>query len=381
MINLLVGGDLCPIGKNLPYFINGNADVLFNDLLPYFCDADLSIVNLECPLINESKPIKKNGPVIGVESACINGINKAKIDVLNLANNHIMDHGKEGLANTLQICSEVDIATVGAGKDLDNARQILIKEVKGIRIGIIAVAEHEFSIAKENLYGANPLDLIDYVRVVKRQRDKFDYLVVLVHGGNELYPLPSPRLRDTCRFFVEMGANAVIVQHTHCSGCYEQYNGAYIVYGQGNFIFDIGENQSGQWNKGFLVQLEISDKDNHVLNLIPLVQSHGNIGAQKMPKELESEFLKEINERSSKLADSHYIQQEWLNFCNEREDYYYSRFLPTIFNNRLFGKLSSYFPFAKRLFSEKHFLRIENVIQCESHREVLETIFSKRKDI
>ncbi|MGI0009907.1 MAG: CapA family protein, partial [Nitrosopumilaceae archaeon] len=106
MINILIGGDVCPIGRNSPFFKMGDAANIFNDLLVEFQNADLSIVNLECPLINERTPLLKNGPVLGVESDCINGLKKAGIDVVNLANNHILDHGRAGLMNTLKICQE-----------------------------------------------------------------------------------------------------------------------------------------------------------------------------------------------------------------------------------------------------------------------------------
>ena len=82
-----------------------------------------------------------------------------------------------------------------------------------------------------------------------------------MHGGNEGYPYPSPRLMDTCRFLVEQGANAVICQHSHCVGCYEEYRGGHIVYGQGNLIFDASIPPPG-WNEGVLVRLHISENGN-----------------------------------------------------------------------------------------------------------------------
>jgi hypothetical protein len=71
MVKVLIGADVCPIRRNLSYFKNGDAKSIFNDLLEEFESADLSIVNLECPFINVSTPIKKCGPVLGVESDCM----------------------------------------------------------------------------------------------------------------------------------------------------------------------------------------------------------------------------------------------------------------------------------------------------------------------
>ncbi len=53
MINILIGGDICPIGRNQPFFVRGDAKSIFGDLLVEFEKADLSVANLECPLIDE----------------------------------------------------------------------------------------------------------------------------------------------------------------------------------------------------------------------------------------------------------------------------------------------------------------------------------------
>jgi len=99
-MKILIGGNVAPIGRNERYFIDGDIEKLFNDLATEFKEGDLSVINLECSLIDESMPILKSGPVFGAKSACINAIG---IDVVSLANNHIMDHGPAGLKNTLEI--------------------------------------------------------------------------------------------------------------------------------------------------------------------------------------------------------------------------------------------------------------------------------------
>ncbi len=373
-LNILIGGDVCPIGRNQSYFDKGDASSIFNDLLTEFDNADLSIVNMECPFINKSTPIVKNGPVLGVENACINGVKQANIDVLNLANNHILDHGSEGLENTLKVCSDADVLTVGAGRNLEDARQILIKKVGNIKVGILAVAEYEFSIATKDTWGANPLDLIDYVRNIKSHNDKFDFLIVLLHGGNEGYQYPSPRLRDTCRFMVEMGANAVIVQHTHCSGCYEEYQGGHIIYGQGNLIFDY-PSEDKNWFEGFLVKLSIAENLTSTVDMIPYIQSGMQTGAKKMDKEKAKLFLQGLKERSIAIKDEAFIKNQWYMFCQERK---YACLSKVLGLNRLLTKIlfktNGFGLFIKCFYSENSIIRLKNTVRCESHREILETI-------
>lgn len=374
MVNVLIGGDIYPRGNVLPYFKKGDAQSIFNDLFVEFEEADLSIINLECPLIDVNTPIEKNGPVHGVKSECINGLKNAKIDILSLANNHIMDHGSTGLKNTIEVSAKAKMLTVGAGENLNAARQIIVKNVGKIRIGVLAVAEHEFSIATGNSWGANPLDLIDYVRNVRCQKDNFDYLIVLIHGGNEHYPLPSPRLKKVCRFMVEMGANAVVVQHTHCPGSYEEYQKAHIVYGQGNLLFD-WPNQVKSFYEGFLVKLSITEDFSSTMNIVPYLQSNSQIGARKMDKEAEESFLCSFKKRSRSILDDTFIQKEWLKFCEERKNAYLSSILG---HNRLFSKLNTHGHLVKYFYTAKSLIRLQNFVSCESHREVLETIFNHR---
>ena len=373
-IKIVIGGDICPIGKNLPYFIRGEVSSIFNDLLPIFMEADLSIVNLECPLVDKESPIEKVGPGLRVPSDCVNGLKQAKIDVVNLANNHIMDHGANGLFSTLKSCKEAGVSTIGAGGNIIEAREILIKEINGIKIGVIGLAEREFSIATKSSSGANPLDLIDYVRNINSKKGNFDHLIVLIHGGNEHYPFPSPRLKKVCRFFVEMGANTVIVQHTHCSGCYEEYNKSFIVYGQGNLIFDFtGHNRS--FYEGFLVELSISEDLNSTVNLIPFSQSCSHVGARQLKNQRSVEFLEEIKKRSLAIKDDTFLKNQWLKFCERKKSAYLNRVYGL---NLVLTKLIYRNLFVRLFLNRISLYQLQNTISCESHREVLETLLENR---
>lgn len=79
MINIIIGGDIVPVGRSEKYFKDGDAKGIFNELLFEFEKAHMTIANLECPLINKDTPIVKCGPVLGVENACIHGIKQAHI--------------------------------------------------------------------------------------------------------------------------------------------------------------------------------------------------------------------------------------------------------------------------------------------------------------
>ena len=369
-MSILIAGDTCPIGRNQPLFQKGDAHALLGDLLPEFEQADLSIVNLECPLIREESPIEKVGPNLGTPVDRVKGLKAMGIDVVGLANNHIMDHGPQGLRTTIKTLEEHGIAHVGAGENVDEARKFLVQEVNGIRIGILGVAEHEFGIAAKNTPGANPMDVIDIVRNVDKHRSEYDNLIVLVHGGNEHYLYPRPDLMDTCRFYVEQGASAVICQHSHCVGCLETHQGAPIIYGQGNFLFDMPSPYPA-WREGCLVQLTMDRAGYCETRLIPFRQADGGPGVRLMSPDEEINWRSAFDERSRLLANPQMVEEKWLAFCRDYKRYYL---------HGLHGKPSLLRKIAGKLDllhildgPEKQRTRL-NIIRCESHREALRTI-------
>ena len=376
MAKILIGADICPIGGNLEFFRSGDAEALFHDLLKDFREADLVIANLECPLIERPSPIPKTGPAFGADSNCIQGIRAAGIDVLCLANNHILDHGPQGLANTLAVCAEAGLSTVGAAADLATAGQILIRTLGNLRVGILAVAEHEFSIATPRRPGANPLDLIRYVRDVASVRNEIDYLVVLLHGGHEFLTAPSPRLKDTCHFLIEMGANAVIVQHPHSLGGFEDYRGGHIVYGQGALVMDEAVyRERKSFHEGILVALTIGESGASTMELIPFIQSDPVPGARRMEEGRAEAFSRELAAKSRSILDDEYVAEEWKRFCDEWRHSYLNLLLG---HNRLVSRANRHGQLARLLYTKQRLLGPRNIVYCEAHREVLETIFDEQ---
>lgn len=376
MTSILIAGDTCPIGRNQALFQKGDAHSLLNDLQTEFDKAAMSIVNLECPLIAKESPIEKCGPNLGVPVDCVNGLKAMNIDVVGLANNHIMDHGTQGLRTTLRVLEEHDIAYVGAGENLSAASKILIREVQGVRFGILAVAEHEFGIASIDAHGANPLDIIDVVRNIKTHRDSFDRLIVLLHGGNELYEYPRPGLMTICHFLVEQGANTVICQHSHCAGCKEIYHGAPIIYGQGNFLFDY-PSTAVTWHYGALICLEISVEGNFEARLIPYRQSDTQPGARRLTRDEEKSFMDGFNSRSEAIGEKLFVARQWEVFCREnKRNYLHSIHGKPGFLRRLAGKLD----LLHHLDSPEIQRRRLNIILCESHREALISILTREAE-
>ena len=373
MVSIVIGGDICPVGRIENAFIEGNTDEMFHDLLGDITSADLSIANLECPLVSEDTPIEKaGGTILGASIKCVNGFAVTKWNVLNLANNHSFDHGAKGLRETIYTIERAGISAIGAGSNIKEAQKPFIKEINGERIVIYSMAEREYSIADENTPGANPLDLINFVNAI-RQHKQQGIFIVLIHGGKEYYPYPSPEMLRRCRFMVDMGADAVICCHTHCPLPWEIYAERPIVYGMGNLIFEPDREKFPTWHEGYLAKLTIEGK--HVrFEAIPYMQSGICSGAKKMDENQRTKFLNDMQKKSMELKDSAFIEDRWIRYCRQNKVTYLVELFGYNYFMRKVGSL-----LLKKLHSKKDLFNALLLVQCETHQEILNTIFKDER--
>lgn len=376
MATVLIGADICPIEENRRHFIAGDADSLFHDLLPEMRGADMVIANLECPLIAAPSPIHKTGPIFGEPGDCIRGMKAGGISVLGLANNHILDHGPQGLCNTIDVCRQAGVSTVGAGRNLAEASRLLIQKAGDARVAVYACAENEFTIATPKTWGANPLNLIEFVRTIEAHRGQFDHLIVLVHGSAEFHA-PTPRIQDTCRFMVEMGANTVLVQHPHILGGCEAYRGGHIVYGQGALVMDEAVYRSKRsFHEGFLVKVTVKPGSPATTEWLPFEQSDPTPGARRLTGEKRSRLLQQLEERSKAILNPDFVAEEWRRFCADREHSYMSSVLG---HGGILRRLNSKGLLERAFYGPDRLAAVRNVVSCETHREALQTILDGRR--
>ncbi len=375
MINVVIGGDLCPSGEVEKLFEAGYSEKIFNDLLPIFKSADFTLVNLECPLIKTLSPISKDGAVLGASAQCVNGLKETQIHAVNLANNHILDHNEQGINSTFEVLNEKQINYFGAGKNIVDAQKPFIQTIKNKRFGFIGIAEHEFSIADKKQYGANPLDIIENLRTIRQLKQKVDHVIVLFHGGKEHYPYPTPNQQKVCRFFIEEGVDAVICQHSHIIGSYEKYKNGLIVYGQGNMLFEKATRNKNTWFEGFLVSLKFNN-DSLEFEFIPFEQSKNGIGTKLLDVDKTNKILNLLNERTKNVSNTDFVEKEWSKLC-EKEKYLYASRIHG--HNRLLRLLNRKLYFSDWFYSSKIKNMIRNVIECETHREGLETLWKSNK--
>lgn len=218
--------------------------------------SDLFVVNLECPFTDKGTKLQKNFN-FRARPELVAGLEAGGVDVVSLANNHLMDYGPEGLFDTLTVLDTARIARFGAGRSLADARTPAIVDVKGVKVAFLGYfflgdrnIEPKEVIATEATPGvaghfsdtaALKAMLEADVRAAKK---KADHVIPFFHWGREGKGQPEPYQVELGRAAIEAGASAVIGSHPHVLQGLELHRGRPIVYSLGNFVF------GGNWNPG-----------------------------------------------------------------------------------------------------------------------------------
>ena len=319
-MKLLIGADVVPTSATEQLFIDGDTKALFGDVCALAAQADRVIINLECALTDYDGKIKKFGPNIKGSPACVNALKNLGVTDVMLSNNHVFDFGIKGLRDTMAALDGAGLPYTGIGENDTDSRKPYFFECEGKRIGIVNVCEHEYTYALPNRIGANPFDPFLTMQDIRAAKKECDYLLVIYHGGKEHCRYPSPRLVNLCHEMVYCGADVVLTQHSHCIGTYECFEGAHIVYGQGNFCFSYPEytDKSDGWYTSLLVELNI--EDGVKIKFYPIYDTYHGCDLARGAK--ADEIMTAFEERNKSMLDGTW-RDGWHEFCVHPDRAYY----------------------------------------------------------
>jgi poly-gamma-glutamate synthesis protein (capsule biosynthesis protein) len=210
----------------------------------------LRIVNLETAITTSEDAWPGKGIHYRMHPANVGCLTAARIDGCVLANNHVLDWGGEGLAETIRVLHAAGIRTAGAGADAQEAAAPAIFELPdGGRLLLFAAAEESSGVprswgAAQGQPGIALLDEVsargtgDLMRAIAAQRRPSDTVIVSLHwGGNWGYPIGRDE-RAAAHALVEAGADLVHGHSSHHARGLEVHRGRLILYGCGDFIND-----------------------------------------------------------------------------------------------------------------------------------------------
>ncbi len=369
-INVLIAGDFASRSVRAQETIVSNKyENIYSSIKGIVDKQDYAILNFEAPIVLDAhfSPIEKTGPNLKMDIKALDLVKEMGFNAVTLANNHFLDYGEEGVKATLYGCKAKNIDFVGGGMNLQDAQTILYKRIQDKVFAFVNVCEREWSIATKNTAGSAPIDPINNYYQIVEARKKADYVIVITHGGHEMYQLPSVKMKELFHFYIEIGADVVVNHHQHCFSGYEIFKGKPIFYGLGNFWFDKEKMQESIWNEGYMVGLEF-DGENISFDIIPYEQCNSNLEIVLLENERKDEFNKQVMYLNEIIVDLDRLEAEFVRMAQKKETMFSLLFEP--YNNRLMKKLYR-LGFLPSFFTKNKRMQMLNMIRCEAHYNVL----------
>lgn len=298
-------------------------NIIDNEIIKIIQQHDIKCCNFEAPVVmpeQQIEKIHKIGPSHCQTKECAQNIKEAGFNLINIANNHIMDYGRAGLENTINLFKSCTV--IGAGLSKKEAYKTYRYEKDNISISFISVAENGFGAClDENEYGYAWMLDESIEKIIKNEKERSDYVIINCHAGAELFSYPLPEIRKLYKNFIDIGADFIIGHHPHVVQGYEEYKSGVIFYSLGNFIFD--GNKPEKCRISYAVSIQLKSKAKYEYELIPCIFNN-----EKVIKYSE-EYKKQINEYSEVLKEDEY-NNKINKFCEEAYDNIYTEYYQNV---------------------------------------------------
>lgn len=242
----------------------------WGNTLSLFQRADLRICNLECVISNLGKRWSKTPKIFHfrTDEKNIDTLSAARIDIVSLANNHVLDYEEEALLRMLDVLNLNNISYAGAGKNIEKASQACVRKCKGKSIGFIAFTDNEpeweAARQKSGVYYV-PIDindpraelLFEKVQILKKT---VEFAIVSAHWGPNWGYAPPQEQIEFAHVLIEAGADLIFGHSGHVFRGIEIYQEKPIIYCAGDFIDDYAIDEIERNDESFVFSLQIEEK-------------------------------------------------------------------------------------------------------------------------
>lgn len=364
--------------------------IIAGDWAPGLTNVDVMIANkvilanLEGPVLHQNNNLNKSlkaGP-----SLFTNSMPQSSTFIFSLANNHIMDYDVSGLNETIHSLKKNNIHYCGAGHSIKEAREHLVIEEGGSKIGIISCCEAQFGVARNNQTGVAEFGPWVY-KAIKDLAQKVDSVIISVHAGVEDSPWPSPFIRDLYRSYIDAGATIIHGHHAHVPQGYEEYNDGLIFYGMGNFAVDPVKwwnRQNGLWSVG--ADMDLNSKPfQWKLKTFEIRHESGSKSIsieESLPEEYEH-HMKYLECCNRPLHDDSLFDSLWQEVAIRAFYHYGGHYMDFLPQNSFGGIIKKFVKNIKscafenktgfnKITQQKQLLYY-HMLACESHRQMLTT--------
>lgn len=250
-----------PKGYSLDSFANVYGyDYFFAKVRETFAQDDLTIVNLEGVLSDSSedentkKTYRFRGP-----TAFAQILAQGSIEAVNLANNHTLDYGERGLADTKQTLDASGIRHFGG-------KEVYIFEKKGVRIAF-------FGLSYSDMRRADREWAAGEIKRLKRE-EGVSAVVFTFHAGREYSEARTPEQQKYAKEIIQAGADLVVMHHPHVVQGMSVFNQRSVLYSLGNFCFGGNKNVRAMEALVASVDFTFSDTGEYLGQQVTLLPAH-----------------------------------------------------------------------------------------------------------
>lgn len=250
--------------------------------------ADITFINLETPLV-EDCPITQSGMIFCGDLRQVEGLIYGGVDVANLANNHMGNHDQAGVNKTVEVLSEAGIAVAGVS---DRA------------IPVLNVKNQKFAFLGYNEVDVQPGVNLSHTELITKEiteaKKLADIVIVQFHWGNEYTYQPSSHQTLLAHSAIDSGADLIIGNHPHWWQPVEKYQGKFITYSHGNFIFD--QMWSSETREGLVGKYTFYESKLVDIEFLPvLIENYGQ--PNWLEGSAKQKMIQKVKEKSAALLD------------------------------------------------------------------------------
>jgi poly-gamma-glutamate capsule biosynthesis protein CapA/YwtB (metallophosphatase superfamily) len=309
IIRLMVGGDVM-LGRGVKQaLLQCGPAYPLEPVARVMRHADLTLVNLECALT--SSTIRWQGApkafYFGAPPQATHTLTGAGIDMISLANNHVLDFGVDGLRETLRSLRRHGIGFAGAGDNIDAALSPLIIDRGGIRFGMGAFCDHQIDFsAQQDRPGIACIDLDDEIDALAMLRNALaplqhaavDWPILSLHWGPNMLCRPTIKFRRLAHAAIDMGWKILFGHSAHVFQGIEIYHGCPIIYSAGDLVDDYHVDPGFKNDHQLLFEMKLTRSMLRRISLYPVI-------------------IKECQTRFATTEQSDFIAKKMVLLCDE----------------------------------------------------------------
>ena len=308
-LSLIAVGDIMLAGRAEQVLAERGPDHPFAAVHSLLRRSPIVLGNLEGPFARIAQRERRNHSY-RVDPVLARALRRAGINVVTLANNHLLDCGRAGVFETLAALEQAGVAAVGAGVNERAAHRPVVCVANGRRVGVLGYYWNRRCAARASLPGSamDPPDAL--AEDIPALRAHVDRVVVTFHWGVPYEREPSPEVQAKARFAVDCGADVVIGHHPHIVQPAEVYRCRPIFYSVGNFAFGSGNSRA----EGLLIGVRFDD-DKTIVEAYPLYVKNRDPRVNYQPKLLRGSGAQRVLRRLREISVS---ARDRLEIVNDR---------------------------------------------------------------